>query len=252
MVNNSLKSSRRGLISGIGAVGLGAALTACSADDQGGQGGSADPTAASTDAAATTTPPTTATEAWDRLVEGNARWAAGEATHPNTTPESREALLDTQSPWAIVFGCVDSRVAPELVFDTGNGELMIVRTAGSTFDELVAESVVYGPLAIGTPLVVVLGHQHCGAVTHAYEALHADAEDDDPFDEIVEAIEPAYEAIEDTGEEETDVEAMIRANVLLVVEDLKKQPEFADPIANGLEIVGAYYSIETGLVERVE
>lgn len=253
MVNISQKSStRRGLLYGTAAtIGLGLTLSACS-DEAGAQGGQG----ASESASASTDPgtgarPTTADEAWNRLMEGNARWAADESIHPNTDLELRESLLDTQEPWAIVFGCVDSRVAPELVFDTGIGELMIVRTAGSTYDELITESVAYGPIAIGTPIVVVLGHQHCGAVTHAFHALDDGIVEEDDFDEIDRVIEPAYESVEQTGDEDADIEAMIRANVLLTVEAMKEQPEFAEPIANGLEIVGAYYSLETGEVERL-
>lgn len=251
ITNKSLISTRRGLLAGAGAIGLGAALTACSDDAQGQGGQGASESGSPSADPGTGARPTTAEEAWSRLAEGNARWAADESIHPNTDLELRESLVDTQEPWAIIFGCVDSRVAPELVFDTGTGELMTVRTAGSTYDELIAESVAYGPVAIGTPLVVVLGHQHCGAVTHAFHALSDGTVEEDPFDEIDRVIEPAYDSVEQSGDEEADVDAMIRANVLLTVEALKELPEFAEPIANGLEIVGAYYSLETGEVERL-
>ncbi|MCH7232898.1 hypothetical protein L0U85_18865 [Glycomyces sp. L485] len=248
MTKISRKASRRGLIGGIGAIGLGS-LVACSSDG--------DPvpsdavTTADGGANSSESTPASASEAWDRLMEGNARWAAGESEHPGGGVALREELAGGQAPWAIVFGCVDSRVSPQYVFDTGNGDLMTVRTAGSTFDPLVAESVAYGPYALETPLVVVLGHQHCGAVTHTAHALgHTDEPDD--FDQITAALTPSYETVEGTTDSEDElVEAMIRANVLYTVEQLAQAPEFEGPLANGLEIVGAYYSLDTGEVERL-
>lgn len=248
MSNIIRKTSRRGLLGGIGAIGLGS-LVACSSD---GESSTSDVTpAADGGTGATETAPASASEAWDRLAEGNARWAAGESNHPGGEVTLREELAGGQAPWAIVFGCVDSRVSPQYVFDTGNGDLMTVRTAGSTFDPLVAESVAYGPYALETPLVVVLGHQHCGAVTHAAHAItHTDEPDD--FDQITAALTPSYDAVEGTTESEEElVEAMIRANVLYTVEQIAQAPEFEGPLANGLEIVGAYYSLDTGEVERL-
>lgn len=247
MTSKSLISTRRGLLAGAGALGLGAALTACSGEDSGGAGAS-ETTAPAVPAGR----PANADEAWDLLVEGNERWASGEPLHPGGEPSLREELVDGQAPWAIVFGCVDSRVSPQYVFDTGNGDLMTVRTAGSTFDPLIVESVGYGPNALDTPLVVVLGHQHCGAVTHAAETIGAGDQDGDLFDQITEALRPAYEAVEGTTDDKEElIEAMIRANVAYTVEQLARTPEFEPLVGNGTEIVGAYYSLETGEVERL-
>ncbi|WP_428834749.1 carbonic anhydrase, partial [Nonomuraea recticatena] len=114
-----------------------------------------------------------AEDIWQALLDGNQRWADGAAVHPHADVQWRESLVEGQAPRAAVFSCVDSRVAPELIFDTGVGDIMVTRTAGEVFDPLVSESVSYGPAALEAPLLVVLGHQKCGAVTAAHEALLA-------------------------------------------------------------------------------
>ncbi|HEX2145826.1 MAG TPA: carbonic anhydrase [Glycomyces sp.] len=256
-----LRGNRRKIITGAGTIGLGAAsllaLDACSSDGNGMGGEDA--------AAQTTDVPSlkdleTAEDIWQAMLDGNQRWADGGAVHPDTDVERREGLVEGQQPRAAVFTCVDSRVAPELIFDTGVGDLMVTRTAGNVFDPLVSESVSYGPAALASPLLVVLGHQHCGAVTAAHDALLA-AEEDGEHDEekeehdlalpeTVAALEPAYEASK--GESGDPIDTMIKNNVLLTVEALKMHPNMAELVADGdLTIVGAVYSLETGLVTEI-
>ncbi|SDK68670.1 carbonic anhydrase [Glycomyces sambucus] len=257
MNTTHISGTRRRLLTGAGAVGAGAALLlaldACAADSGG--------AAASETASATPEVPDlkgleTAEEIWDALLEGNQRWADGEPVHPGTDTDTREALVEGQAPRAAVFTCVDSRVAPELVFDTGVGDLMVTRTAANTFDPLVSESVSYGPAALEAPLLVVLGHQKCGAVTAAHDALAAadageEAEDHGyALPEIVASLTPAYEAAR--TESGDPVDAMIAANVLLTVQALKEHPNLAELVADGaLTVVGAVYSLETGLVTEI-
>jgi carbonic anhydrase len=254
----NIRGNRRKLITGAGAIGLGAvsvlALDACSADGSG-MGGE--------DAAAQTADVTglkdlkSAEEIWQALLDGNQRWADGAAVHPETDVEYRESLVEGQSPRAAIFSCVDSRVSPELVFDTGVGAIMVTRTAGNVFDPLVSESVSYGPAALEAPLLVVLGHQKCGAVTAAHEALLAEEEGTEPEEEhdyalpeTVEALRPAYEASK--GESGDPVDAMIKANVLLTIQSLKEHPNLAELVADGeLTVVGGVYSLETGLVTEI-
>ena len=252
-----ISGSRRTLLTGAGTLGLGALLVptlAACGDDDGGIGGA--------DAAAQTpeTPDLheleNADEIWDALLDGNQRWADGKPVHPHTDAEWRASLAEGQEPVAAVFTCVDSRVGPELVFDTGVGDLMVTRTAGNVFDPLVSESVSYGPAALEAPLLVVLGHQKCGAVTAAHEALLAAEEGteleehDYALPETVEALRPAYEASK--GESGDPVDAMIKANVLLTIQALKEHPNLAELVADGeLTVVGGVYSLETGLVTEV-
>lgn len=109
-------------------------------------------------------PSMTPTEAWRALLEGNARFVDGRREHPNQDADRRAQLAAGQNPFAVVFGCSDSRVAAEIVFDRGLGDLFVVRTAGHVVDSGVLGSLEFGVIELGTPLVVVLGHDHCGAV----------------------------------------------------------------------------------------
>lgn len=117
--------------------------------------------------------PTTYTPAtaWNALVEGNRRFVSGAMEHPSQGIDHRAELSSAQSPFAVVFGCSDSRVAAEIIFDRGLGEVFVVRTAGHVVDTTVLGSIEYGVEVLGASLVVVLGHDSCGAVTAAAEAL---------------------------------------------------------------------------------
>ncbi|WP_223167175.1 carbonic anhydrase [Nonomuraea sp. SYSU D8015] len=190
--------------------------------------------------------PATPDQAWATLREGNRRWVAGTATHPHQDAARRTQVAQKQDPFAVVFSCIDSRVAPELVFDTGLGDLFVVRTAGQTIDPLVTGAAEYGPAELGTPLVVVLGHQRCGAVTAAAESLHDHEKLPGELNTIADSLRSAYKR---SG---GDVDKMIRINTLDVVSRLKKDKLFAPRIAKGkLKVIGAYYSIDTGEVTRL-
>ncbi|MPV38122.1 carbonic anhydrase [Georgenia subflava] len=115
--------------------------------------------------------PITPAEAWRRLQEGNARFVADAMEHPSQGAASRSALAREQHPYAVLFGCSDSRVAAEIIFDQGLGDLFVVRTAGHVVDTTVIGSIEYGVDLLNAPLVVVLGHDHCGAVGAAAQAL---------------------------------------------------------------------------------
>ncbi|NUW31738.1 carbonic anhydrase [Nonomuraea sp. SMC257] len=190
--------------------------------------------------------PSTPDEAWAALREGNRRWVDGTTTHPHQDAARRKEVAQKQDPFAVVFSCIDSRVAPELVFDTGLGDLFVVRTAGQTIDPLVTGAAEYGPAELGTPLVVVLGHQRCGAVTAAAESLHQHKKLPGELSTIASSLRSAYTR---SG---GDVDKMIRVNTVDVVSRLKKDKLFAPRIAKGkLKVVGAYYSIDTGEVTRL-
>ncbi len=113
----------------------------------------------------------TPAEAWAALLAGNSRFVEGTMRHPSQDATRRGELAAAQTPFAVLFGCSDSRVAAEIIFDRGLGDLFVVRTAGHVVDTTVLGSIEYGVEKLGAPLVVVLGHDSCGAVLAAAEAL---------------------------------------------------------------------------------
>ncbi|MEU4548552.1 carbonic anhydrase [Nonomuraea dietziae] len=199
-----------------------------------------------TPSSASATSPPTPDEAWAKLREGNRRWASGTATHPHQDPARRAGTAQKQEPYAVVVSCIDSRVPPEIVFDTGIGDLLSVRSAAQTIDPLVSGAIEYGPAELDTPLIVVLGHQRCGAVAAAAHALHEGTRLPGDLQHIVEALRPAYRRA--SG----DLDKMIRINTADVVAKLKADKLFGPRIARKqLKIVGGYYSLDTGQVTRV-
>lgn len=115
----------------------------------------------------------TANATWSRMLQGNSRFASGQAEHPWQDRETRESLIDGQHPDAAVLSCSDSRVPPEIIFDQGLGDMFTLRTAGQTLDDAVIASLEYAVTHLGVSILVVLGHQHCGAVASAVAELDA-------------------------------------------------------------------------------
>ena len=116
-------------------------------------------------------PHTNPASAWKALKEGNERFVAGQPAHPSQSVEHRASLAAGQRPIAVVFGCSDSRVAAEIIFDQGLGDMFVVRTAGHVIDSAVLGSIEYAVAVLEVPLIVVLGHDSCGAVKSTLEAL---------------------------------------------------------------------------------
>jgi carbonic anhydrase len=116
-------------------------------------------------------PNTNPATAWKALKEGNERFVAGAPAHPSQSVEHRASLAEGQRPTAVVFGCADSRVAAEIIFDQGLGDMFVVRTAGHVIDSAVLGSIEYAVSVLGVPLIVVLGHDSCGAVRATLDAL---------------------------------------------------------------------------------
>ncbi|WP_235023659.1 carbonic anhydrase [Streptomyces sp. WAC05374] len=193
--------------------------------------------------------PRTPAEALRELLHGNRRWHARHQRHPHEDGAARAAAVSGQHPFALVLGCIDSRVPPELVFDQGLGDLMTVRSAGEVLDEAVLGSIAYGVIELGIPLVVVLGHQSCGAVA---AAVHADETGERPpahIDYIADRIRPAIDR-EQTGPARID--ATITANVRRVRGLLAAEPDLAARVATGrLAIAGARYELGSQLVRLV-
>lgn len=130
---------------------------------------------------------TTPAAAFARLMDGNKRWVSGDLQHPDRDPDRRQLVAQTQEPFGSILACIDSRVPPELLFDTGLGDLYVMRTGGEAVGPVVTGSVEYGPMTSGTPLIVVLGHQRCGAIEAAYKSIR----DGKPLPGNLEAIAKA-------------------------------------------------------------
>lgn len=193
--------------------------------------------------------PRTPDEALRALVHGNRRWHARHQLHPHEGEADRVAAVSGQRPFALVLGCIDSRVPPELIFDQGLGDLMTVRSAGEVLDEAVLGSIAYGVIELGIPLVMVLGHQSCGAVAAAVRADETGERPPAHIDYVAERIRPAIDR-DRTGDARID--ATITANVRLVRGLLLAEPDLAARVeAGGLAVVGARYELGSQLVHTV-
>ncbi|MEU2185099.1 carbonic anhydrase [Streptomyces thermolilacinus] len=193
--------------------------------------------------------PDTPRAALRALRHGNRRWATRHQTHPHESGMDRLLAVSGQHPFAVVLGCIDSRVPPELVFDQGLGDLMTVRSAGCVLDEAVLGSIAYGVLELGIPLVMVLGHQSCGAVTAAVHAEETGEQLPAHIAYVAGQIRPAIDHRQ-TGQARVD--ATITANVRLVRSRLAAEPDLAARTATGrLAIVGARYGLSTQRVELI-
>ena len=136
-------------------------------------------------------PNTSPVTAWKALKEGNERFVAGKPEHPSQSIEHRANLAEGQKPTAVVFGCADSRVAAEIIFDQGLGDMFVVRTAGHVIDSAVLGSIEYAVTVLNVPLIVVLGHDSCGAVKATLSAIDDGAVPDGYVRDVVERVTPS-------------------------------------------------------------
>jgi carbonic anhydrase len=191
-------------------------------------------------------------EALKTLLDGNERWVRGRLEHPRQTVERRGEVASHQAPFAVVLSCIDSRVPPEIVFDCGLGDLFVVRTGGEAVDDLVVlGSIEFGPSGYASArLIMVLGHQRCGAVIAAIESIKSGVPAPGHITAVVDALRPAYDAA--AGQPGDLVDNMVRAQVRLTVDALKTDPLLAQLAADdGLVIVGARYDLDSGAVELI-
>lgn len=145
--------------------------------------------------------PTTRTpeQAWNILREGNIRFYEGTSNHPNQDAARRTSLLDEQHPFAVIFGCSDSRLAAEIIFDVGLGDMFVVRTAGQVIDNAVLGSLDFSIAELAIPLIVVLGHDSCGAVTSTVDAFKTGQMPHGFMRDLVERISPSVLAAQQQG-----------------------------------------------------
>ncbi|SDO97007.1 carbonic anhydrase [Streptomyces sp. cf386] len=243
------RPQRRAILTG-GLVASAAVITGCSAKANGNSGSKATVVgAAATPSPSAGPSPTTPRAAYGRLLEGNKRWVAGALQRPNQGVDRRESVAAEQDPYGVIVSCIDSRVPPEMVFDTGLGDLFVIRTGGQVVAPVVTGSVEYGPVTSGTPLILVLGHQNCGAVKAAYKALKDRKPLPGNLQSIVETLRPAYEAIS-KAKHADPVDAMIRVHAQQTAAGLRRSANLAPLVKKGdLAVVSAYYSLDTGQVE---
>ena len=184
-------------------------------------------------------------EAKQQLVEGNKRFVAGTLIHPDRDELRRHETAVKQTPFAVIVGCSDSRVAPEIIFDSGIGDLFVVRVAGNVVGPLEFESIKFSVTQFNSVLVLVLGHKNCGALNAVIKGQAKG------FEEIERKVTPAIDKVKNQPGDM--LENAIIMNVELEVEKLKKSPVFRELIEQGkVNIIGGYYHLETGEVELLK
>ena len=175
-----------------------------------------------------------------RLMKGNERYTKDQLDHPNRTSERRDAVTSRQTPFAIIVGCSDSRVAPEILFDQGVGDLFVIRVAGNVVGDIELESIKFAALNLGSSVIMVLGHENCGAVGAVLDNQTGD------IPVIAKHIAPAIKG-------DTTLERAVKDNVKAVVSQLRKSP-FLSKLSRKrkITVVGGYYDLKTGDVQLID
>ncbi len=184
-------------------------------------------------------------QAWNILRSGNERFVSEKRVFPNQRRERRAQIVGGQNPIAIVLGCSDSRVPPEIIFDQGIGDLFVIRVAGNIIDDAIVGSMEYAVDHLKIPLILVLGHQNCGAVDATVKGGVVPAR----VASLVEVIKPAVEKAKALGGDLMD--NAIRVHVQRMVGELKAEKTIlTEQVKKGeLKIFGGYYHLESGWVE---
>ncbi len=192
------------------------------------------------------TRPNTPAEAWAELAAGNQRFVTGRPEHPNQNAQHRDELIGGQKPFAAVFGCGDSRVAAEVVFDQGLGDLFVVRTAGHVLDPSVLGSLEFGVAVLNIPLIVVLGHDSCGAVKATIGAVEDGNMPGGFLRDIVERVAPSVFAARNVGPTTPEaVEAVhVKETIQLMHERSRVISDGVD--AGTLGLIGLTYALADG------
>ncbi|MEW6117612.1 MAG: carbonic anhydrase [Nitrospirota bacterium] len=191
-------------------------------------------------------------EAFTKLMDGNKRFVSGSLSSKDVGDAKRKELLKGQSPYAIVVACSDSRVAPEIIFDEGLGSIFVVRVAGNVLDPVALGSIEYAAEHLHSPLLVILGHEKCGAVA---ATLDAKGKPEGNIGAIVQKIMPAVKKAKAKGGTKDDIlNNAIKENVMLSnAYMLKKSPVLKHLIESGaLKVVTAVYHLGSGEVEILQ
>ena len=189
--------------------------------------------------------------AWQRLREGNKRFVAGTSSHPNQDASRRSSLVENQHPFAVIFGCADSRLAAEIIFDLGLGDAFVVRTAGQVIDDAVLGSLEYSVSELDVPLIVVLGHDHCGAVTATKNAVETGQMPVGFIRSLVERITPSV--LTSLRNNQTDINDMVVENVKQTSQRLVDSSRvISGAVDSGrTAVIGLAYSLADGRADLV-
>jgi carbonic anhydrase len=195
-------------------------------------------------------PEYTAEQALARLKEGNARFLSGHARFPTVQKDILAELAKGQHPFATVLGCSDSRVPPELVFDASFGELFVIRVAGNVLGPSIVATLQYAGVHLHTPLLLVLGHEGCGAVEAAIAEKFHGVLHESRIALLLQDIGPALDGLDRTLPAEALLSAAVEANVRWTLRQVTESPEWQARMTRGdaLQAVGAVYEISTGRV----
>lgn len=186
----------------------------------------------------------TPSQALKQLMEGNSRYSKDMLLHPNRSKEARITTALGQNPFAIILGCSDSRVSPEIIFDQGIGDLFVVRVAGNVAGGVELDSIEFSAIYLKSAIIMVLGHQNCGAIQAVINGQTQDIET------VASLIAPSLELAK--TQEGSLIENTVKDNVLYVVDQLKKSPALAKLIKEKkIDVVGGYYDFHSGAVELV-
>jgi carbonic anhydrase len=188
--------------------------------------------------------------AFKQLMDGNARFVDAKMVHPAQDPEHRLRVSQGQQPFAAILTCSDSRLPPEVIFDQGLGDLFVVRVAGNVVDAALLGSVEYAVDHLNTPLVVVIGHERCGAVEATLESIQHNSKPHGDIGALVEAITPAVPVAEQRPGDL--LENTIRVNAEMSRDAIAKSSELAGRLKSGeVKVLAAYYSLGDGRVTQL-
>jgi carbonic anhydrase len=189
-------------------------------------------------------------QALEKLLEGNRRYLGGECADGYTHAARRAETSCGQDPFAIVLGCSDSRVPPEIIFDSGIGDLFVVRTAGEVAGNQVVGSIEYAAAHLGTPLLVVLGHTDCGAITAAVSGAQDEGHIGSVLCELCGAVEAAEDSCTEDGGIDEKILAAVKENALMIADKLRSsEPVLKALVDSGsLTVVAMLYEITSGEV----
>ncbi|HHW50255.1 MAG TPA: carbonic anhydrase [Pseudoclavibacter sp.] len=196
--------------------------------------------------------PETPARAWQRMRSGNARFVAGAPEHPHQDVERRTLLADGQTPFAAVFGCGDSRLAAEIIFDVGLGDLFVIRNAGQVIDTTILASLEYAVSSLHVPLIVVLAHDHCGAVTAALESdQQRQLPDGFYLRDLLTRIHPAI--VESHTQGDGTLADVARRHLQHTVRDIVSHSELlSTAVSSGtVGVIGVNYVLREGDVHEV-